>query len=208
MPVHKFPIAPRIPSMIFLNGPAGSGKSTIADHLVSLDRGFTVHHHASPLWTMLDAIVGVDPTTDEPYDFNDPAVKAAVVPNCQPGFASPTFREALISIGKWTRDTFGPETLSRLAADAAADYLRNFDSVIFPAVRTQEDLSCLIDPNIASSEYLLIRLFRKNCDWYGDLGGYLDIPRLGIPSVDIVNDGTPEELLAHVLGAIGVYENV
>lgn len=191
--------------MIFLNGPAGSGKSTIADHLVSLDRGFTVHHHASPLWAMLDAIVGLSPETDEPYDFNDPAVKAAVVPNCQPGFSPPTFREALISLGEWTRNTFGPETLSRLAADAAADYLRNFDSVIFPAVRTHEDLSCLIDPNIASSEYLLIRLFRKNCDWRGDLGGYLDPVALGIPSVDIINDGTIEDMLTQVLLAIGVY---
>jgi len=190
--------------MIFLNGPAGSGKSTIADHLVSLDRGFTVHHHASPLWAMLDAIVGLDPTTEEPYEFNDPAVKAAFVP-WSSGDNIPTFREALISLGEWTRNTFGPETLSRLAADAAADYLRNFDSVIFPAVRTREDLSCLIDPNIASSEYLLIRLSRRSCDWRGDLGGYLDPVALGIPSVDIVNDGTIEDMLAQVLLAIGVY---
>ena len=153
----------------------------------------------------------MNPETQEPFDFNEPAVKASLVPwagGAQNIAAVPTFREALVSLGHWTRNTFGAQTFSRLAADAAADALVHFDSVIFPAVRTPDDLSRLIDPNIDRSEYLLIRLFRDTCDWRGDLGGYLSPLDLNIPHIDIHNNGSLEDLFAAVLSAIGAHENV
>lgn len=206
MPSHRFTLPDRVPALIFLNGPAGSGKSAIAEHLVSLDRGFTIYHHASPLWAMLDQIVGADPSTGEPYDFNAPSVKVSFVPwsgkPCDPE-AHPTFRDALVSLGAWTRDMFGPETFSRIAAAATNDLLASFDSVIFPAIRTPEDLSCLLD-RASPQDYLLIRLFRPSCDWRGDLGGYLDPSKFSVPSIDIHNDGTLEDLFEKVLSALGV----
>lgn len=212
MPSHRLPIAPRIPALIFLNGPAGSGKSLLAEHLVSLDRGFTIYHHASPLWAMLDAIVGDDPETREPFDFNRPSVKASFVrwtgrlAQNESGTRIPTYREALIQLGQWVRDTFGPGTLSRLAGDAAADYLENgMESIIFPAIRTPEDLSMLL-PRAAAQDCLLIRLFRDGCTWDNDLGGYLDPSTLDIPHVDIENNSTPEDLFAAALLAIGAYD--
>lgn len=206
MPPHRFPLADRVPALIFLNGPAGSGKSAIAEYLSSLDRGFTIYHHATPLWTMLDQIVGDDPATGEPYDFSAPAVKSAYVPwngkPCDPE-VHPTFRDALVSLGAWTRDMFGAETFSSIAAAATHELLQKFDSVVFPAIRTPEDISRLLD-RADRSDYLLIRLFRPSCDWRGDLGGYLDPSKFDIPSIDIHNDGTLEDLYAKVLSALGV----
>lgn len=208
MTPHRFPIAPRVPSLIYLNGPAGSGKSALAEHLVSLDRGMTIYHHASPLWAMLDQIVGNNPETDAPYDFNDGELKKSPVlwsGKLSSYSSAPTYREALIALGYWTRNTFGPETLSRLAAESTRGLLVHYDSVIFPGIRTPEDLSHLV-PAADPQESLLIRIFRPSHTWDNDLGSYLDPEKLDIPHVDLHNDGSLEDFFASALVALGAHE--
>lgn len=203
MPSHRFVIEPRLPALIFLNGPAGSGKSTLADHLATLDRGVAIYHHASPLWAMLDQIV-LGPE-DSPMDFSDPAVKLSPLPWAGPGASSSplTYRDALVSLGNWVRATFGPETLSRLASESTRDLLVHHETVVYPAVRTLEDISRLV-PAAGPQNCILVRIFRDGYSWDGDLGGYLEPATLGIPHVDVFNNSTIEDFFFSALSALGI----
>jgi hypothetical protein len=193
-------IAPRLPTLIFLNGPAGSGKTTLAEALVARDPdAVTQYHHASPLWAMMDCLTSIDPETDAENwkDYNDPEVKAAPIPFAGPRLPDliPTYRDALISLGQWSRDTFGPWALARLAVTATREYLTSgFSTVVFPACRTMEDIE-LLAAVAGPKNCLLVRLFRDGHSFASDLGDYIPENYLRLPTVDLHNSGTVEDLL-------------
>lgn len=198
--ISRFPLTPRIPALIFLNGPAGSGKSTLADYLCSLDRGMTQYHHATPLWSLADILLGIgdaiDPQ-DDPlhWSYSEPEVKSRLI---RPGYS---VRQLLIDLGQFVRTKLGPEYLSEIASRETHQMLLEFDTVIFPAVRTLEDVSRLI-PGAGAENCLLLRLSREGCSWTGDLGSYIDLP--GVRTVDIENNFSFDDLYARVLAEIGV----
>lgn len=181
-------IPPRFPSLIYLNGPAGSGKTTLADYLCSLDPGIIVYHHATPLWHMADVIQSALHPDKEIIDFNLQDVKSL---SLRSDDSSPlTWRDFLLHQGAYIREAFGASILSTIAAAEARHYLlTNRDTVIFPAIRTLDDLSSLL-PLVPLKDQLLLRIERSGCSWEGDLGGYITPD---ITSVTIRNDNSLQD---------------
>lgn len=212
--VSPFALTPTIPRLIFLNGPSQSGKTTIANMLIDLDAGIEVYHHAQPLWAMLECIqsggdFSGDPT-DEP-DYESQEFKDSLVP-FYPGLKQsmnpPTQREVLIQLGRWVRAAFGNEKLGAMAATWTGSALDFCDSVVYPAVRTPDDLGPLVRA-AGKDACILLRIYRTGCEFTGDVGDYInphdvDSAAYGLRTVDIHNDGTEDELKAAVLKALGV----
>jgi len=202
-PITLLPITPRMPALIFLNGPAGVGKSTLANRLVEIaSHGEIIqYHHASPLWAMLDCLITNEANPNEPFfDYSGPKIKASPISWAGPTIPSklPTYRDALVSLGQWARDTFGPWALANAALTATRECLHaGFSTIVFPACRTLEDLELLVAA-AGSQNCLLIRIFRDGHSFANDLGSYLPERPLGVPTVDLHNSGSLEDFYSAI----------
>lgn len=187
-----------LPSMIYLNGPAGSGKTTLANLLQTAYPSVAQVQFPLPLWEIADSILhqsGQLKDTDEPFDFASQDIKASIIEGSGP--PPTTWRDFLIEQGYLLRKHFGPDILSRIAAQSSKTlFMQGIQTIIYPNVRTMEDLTTLI-PLAPKREQVLIRLEREGKTWDGDLGGYLDtVPFL---TITLSNNSTPEELLKTAL---------
>lgn len=186
-----------LPSMIYLNGPKGSGKTTLANLLQTAYPSVAQVQFPLPLWEIADSILhqsGRLKDTDEPLDFASQEVKAKLI---NPDRRPETWRDFLIAQGKLLRNYFGHDILSRIAAESSKVlFMQNIQTIIYPNVRTMEDLASLI-PLAPKREQVLIRLERDGTTWDGDLGSYLDtVPFM---TITLSNNSTPEELLKTAL---------
>ena len=185
------------PTLIYLNGPSTSGKTTLADKLISLDeKSILQYHFATPLWTVCDTLLehrlSINTGADAPLDFNSQEVKES-----RP-FASAlkTWREILIDLGNVTRNAFGSDYFSHAAAIATETMLLNgIETIIFPTTRTLDDLSELVKL-VPKRNQLLIRIERDGTSFENDIGNYL-YPE--IPSITMENNGTLDEFYTSVI---------
>lgn len=177
-------IAARFPRLIYLNGPAGSGKTSLCNHLKAIDPGITSYHFAEPLWLMANELRNAMDPFSEDLDFDTQQAKATRMD----GPATSLWREYLVDEANVLRKHLGPDVLGRIALPTVASYLQEggFDTVILPATRTKEDmfhLMGLVNPR----DQVLIRIERSVSSWANDNGSYL-VP--DIPSITLSNDGT------------------
>jgi len=107
-------VAPRLhlPLVIALTGPAGSGKSTAARHLVST-HGYTLVKFAGPLKAMMRMVGLADREIEGDLKEEPSAVLCGKTP-----------RYAMQTLGtEWGRDIIGPDFWANVWFDMAADVL-------------------------------------------------------------------------------------
>lgn len=186
-----------LPRMIYLNGPKGCGKTTLAEGLnLTNPNGIVQIDFPVPLWTIADDILnqlGTLKDTDIPLDFTKPDVKGTLIHADGPY----RWREFLVEQANVLRKYFGPTVLGRIAARSAKTFfLQGFDTAIFPNVRTPDDLVPLmaLEPR---REQVLIRIEREGATFENDNGQYI-VPE-GIMSITLSNNGTPAELITAAL---------
>lgn len=200
-PDRKPTLRPRLPRLLYLNGPAGTGKSTLADRLVDLDAGVYVYSHPLPLWMMADVLLGSDDS--DPLDFTLQDVKQSTYQKIGVDqFPSQSIRELLVNLGHFVRSNMGPAWLSQKAREAAiAAFEEGYETVVFPSVRTLEDIELLTDL-VPMSDQLMLHLSRPGFEWTGDLGAY--ILDANLPSQHLSNHGSLEDFISSALSILGV----
>lgn len=189
-----------LPCIIYINGPAQSGKTTLADALQRQALSASVVQLPFPLWEIADLVLrstGQLKDVDEPLDFASQAVKAAlIIPE-----GTHRWRDFLVEQANLLRKFFGPDVLSRICAETSHKlFIRGIDTIIYPNVRTTEDVAALI-PLAPKREQVLIQLHRDGTTWENDNGYYL--PALpGILTLSLPNNGTPAEMITMALNLL------
>jgi len=132
-PPSPWPLA-TYPSVIALAGPAGSGKSTAARHLIE-QHGYTLVKFAGPLKAMMRAI-GL---TDEHIEGSLKEVPCKLL-------CGKTPRWAMQSIGSnWARDMIGPDLWRNIWFDTAADVLDQGGRVVCDDMRFANEEAAVRD---------------------------------------------------------------
>lgn len=164
--------------IIALNGPAGSGKDTLASLLIPL--GYQHYKFSSPLKGALSQFL---PSSIDPAIHKD-----HILPN------GLTVRQALISLSEdWVKPTFGQAHFGELLAHQLKSC--SHTRVVLSDSRFAEELT----PTLELGTVLVVRIYRPGHSFEGDSGSYYDPP---CEMVEVVNDGPPEAMvnqIAHLL---------
>lgn len=164
---------------IFLNGPKGCGKDTLADHLAN---EFTLWKYKmrKPIDLALKGFLNLkafeldrffESEKDQPWE---------------PYGLTP--REMMISFSEdWAKLKFGQDIFGKLLADRALDR----DIVISDGRFLEEAAAVLAvrNPNLAMG----INIYRPGHTFVGDSGDYIDYSVLGIHSTSVTNDGSIQD---------------
>jgi hypothetical protein len=169
-------------TVVFINGPAGSGKDTVAGILSDVF-GYRTLKMVAPAEEAFKAFFGLD---DETYRRMREQEKA--VP--QERLFGRTPRRCLISISEeWAKPAFGADVFGRLAGikvSASGSLRIAFSDAGFK----EEILVASQDPSISKS--VLIRMHRSGKTFDGDSRSY--VRGFDFPELDVYNDGTLHEL--------------
>jgi energy-coupling factor transporter ATP-binding protein EcfA2 len=192
--------------IIFLNGPQGVGKSTLAVAMQSaLKRrslDYMIGAHADPLTRACISLL----FQEDPWiNLKDGAIKSAPIPGFEhvrtlgsPDSVGQRFdrqyvlRDFMIALGHFVRKELGADALSRILCWAIQANEQYYTGAIIEGVRTPEDIEFIRD-FIGAEHCLLLRIHRPGHGFERDLGGYVEQP--GCAAFDINNDASLDELL-------------
>lgn len=192
------PIAKQLPAIIFLDGPDGVGKSTIADALCDIDSGFSQYDYDRVFRDMIDLL----PVGLLRMHSVINLLSNEIIPGCKP-----TYQDAVDRLrGEWFYPLFGDKAEGEMAFENTCDSFDFIDTLIYHGFATDNDILPLVK-QVPKSRMMLIQVRRPGVEW--EPGDYLDpkntaMPLFGVPTVVIENSGTKEELIAKVLSALGI----
>jgi hypothetical protein len=178
--------------VIFINGPAGSGKDT-AGKLIELctydvpQGGIAPMVHlmkfAAPLKRAVHALLGIENATIDAYE--GPAKEEQ-----HAEFFGVTPRQAYIAMSeKLAKPLWGQDFFGLVAMRAALRHPHSM--VVFTDSGFAREAMPLI-AQVGTKRCLLIRLHRDGKTFEGDIRSYIDLD--GVQTVDIENNGTTEDL--------------
>lgn len=179
--------------IFLINGPASSGKDTLANWAVENIPGFKKEKMAAPLKAALKAFYGLSDEEFEKID-NDPILKNQKLDR----FLGYSWREVLISFSEdWVKPKHGKPTFGKLLGNRIESHLENqlkFD-IMDPIEHNFMVSDCgfydevvpLVD-KFGKSQVELIRLVRDGFDYTGDSRSYIDVMALGVNAYTLYND--------------------
>lgn len=186
------------PKIIWLNGPPRSGKDTLgqqlADHYNILHKKDTaIMKLAQPIKDGVKAFLGI---SDEEWYAIDVLGKGKDDPHATSLTMGKSLRECQIGISEqfakpfWDKQIFGKLLLERMKRKFP---LCAGDSMIFI---TDAGFSYECDPVVnyyGPENNVVIRLQRDGTDYSKDSRSYVDLSHLGVPHIDVSNNGTLDE---------------
>jgi len=196
-----------LPQFVFINGPAGSGKSTLSDLICSKTSACWPEAFAEPIRDMIQTVFFPN---DGPvsYSFNlkDGEVKrknllalAGLVdpPEVAQG---PTVRQAMIEFSQgYMKSCFGENIFGKLLWRRCQEQSHWYSHFVIDDSGFLPEAQYIIN-EAGADECLLIRLHRKGVDFSGDSRGYIDLP---IRTIDLHNDGPALEMIDELELALG-----
>lgn len=191
--------------MVLLNGPPGSGKDTIAQHLIPYF-AFASMKFAAPIKRMAAGLLDMDVSAVERHKEAEFNILCRETISDDFGSApeygpKDTLRRLLIRISEeYLKPTYGDTFFGRLAF---RELQRSaYSLIIFTDSGFAIEASSIIR-SIGKSNTLLIRLHREGCNFENDSRSYLT----GIAGreVDVINSGTIHESVFRVASAIRGY---
>ena len=183
--------------IVLVNGPPGSGKDTIAEALAELYETAEVEKFAKPIKETVKFIYGI---SDKLWDEIDGDQEKKNVGS--PLFLGHSCRQVQINISElYMKPTHGKFVFGKLAADRI-DRSENQVFCIsdsgFP-----EEAEVMVD-RFGAENVVLIRLYRAKCDFSNDSRDYIDLQHRGVPTYDLLNNGTIKEAVDQVVSFIQI----
>jgi hypothetical protein len=165
--------------VVFINGPAGSGKDTVARFLIEQ---FSARHYKLS-WPLKKALGAFFDLSHEDYNR---VFETAEKDQPQPLLYGEVPRQTLISLSEeWAKRRFDDTVLGRLAirfikhpsqSPFVAISDSGFRSECAPIVKWLGPKNCLV-----------IQLYREGHTYEGDSRGYLDLSDIGVTTVELRN---------------------
>lgn len=193
-----------LPHLIFLNGPPGAGKSTLARMIMQQDTNTSLESFAEPLRQMVYTVFFPEEgPIDYSIDLHDSTVKRenlflkakldvedrdlADIPNLD-------FREAMIEFASHLRTLYGPDILGRLLFKRIVDQTMYYRHFIVRDTYFPEEAKFLVD-RVGADSCQVIRVHRAGFEFpHGDdKRDYISLP--GVQTLDLHNDGGPDQML-------------
>lgn len=187
----------QLPKFTFLNGPAGTGKSTLATMLLAQDPDLCLLSFADPIRMALTATFYPD-TLYVPSSLNlkDSQVKASLIPG-----TPCSHRNWMVKFGEFMHATCGATIFGELAWRTSYDSNVAYPRFLVDGLRTEADLAPFLREE-KKDDLLIIHLARMGKTWKGDLGGYI-VPS-PCPFINLSNDDEPEAMLPRLKKILGV----
>jgi hypothetical protein len=186
-----------LPRFTFLNGPKGSGKTTLCALLQGQDFELCPVAFVEPIRNALLAIFYPDELyTPGGMDLRDQKVKFLSLPIPNAAGKAVPIRNWMLWFGAQMRSAHGDDVFGRLAmrtCDLNAAYYPRF---ILDGARIEGDIHPFY--HLYPDDCLLIQLHRPGCDWTGDLGSYLSSPH----SINLPNVGKPTDMLTELASLV------
>lgn len=189
-----------LPRFVFINGPAGCGKSTLATLLCEANPAVWREAFAEPIREMLRTVFFPEDSPIEGPDrvnFRDGEIKKqALLKLAGIEGQGLSVRQAMIDFSehymkpRFDEDIFGKLLYKR--CEALAPWYSTFvidDSGFVPEAQ-------YVISKAGEGACLLIRLRRAGCSFVGDSRSYITLPN--VPTIDISNDGAAAEMLAEL----------
>lgn len=180
-----------LPKYTFINGPAGSGKSSLATLLCKNDPSVWRESFAQPIRDVLYAVFYPEEgPISFTFDLRETEAKTRLIPYSDNAL---TNREAMISFSeKWMKPVFGEDIFGRLCLARCRDQEMFYDRFVIDDSGFTPEAQYIIS-QVGAENCLLIRLHRPGCDFAGDSRSYIHLP---VNSITLINDGPkPESML-------------
>lgn len=186
-----------LPTFLFINGPPGSGKDTLAGLIVKTCPSAFLEGFAEPIRAMIYSVFFPNEgPIDYSIDLRDQKVKASSMPfqfPNQENIPGYTVRDEMIAFSEqYMKRRYGPQIFGRLLWERCKEQMMFSQSFVISDSGFTPEARFIID-QVGTDNCILIRLHREGCSYAGDSRGYIDLP---ITTYDITNDGAPEAMLS------------
>lgn len=187
----------RLPQFVFLNGPARSGKSTIARALAEQDKNLSVCSFAEPIRMALLSTFHPEQMT-QGIDLRDGAVKASLIPG-----TGVTYRQWMVAYSEqFMKPLFGKQIFGDLAKRFVEDLTMYYDRFVFDDARFEDEIRPFANA-FGGQNILIVRVERSGASWSNEPSGSDLTKVIGVHHAAIVNNGTPQDSLSMLALALG-----
>jgi hypothetical protein len=177
--------------IIFLNGPPKSGKTLAVRALSTALEKVRLYAMKTPMVEAIKAMYGL---TDQQWEMLD---ENPTKDKITPVLLGCTAREVQISMFiNYLRETHGEDALGKLAVLALRSSTMKY--VIIDGVGREPDVRPLIK-HFHASQCLLLRFYREECTFDGDVREYIDLENYGVTTVEVHNNSEKEVFCEYVV---------
>jgi hypothetical protein len=187
-----------LPRFLFINGPPGSGKTTLSRMICETNSEATTESFASPIREMIWSVFFPEHVVSRPFDLKDTEIKKrelvalAKIEPTDPG-SQTTVREAMIEFSEnYMKKLFGEDIFGRLLWNRCYEETQFYSSFVIDDSGFVPEAAYVVS-RADASVCRLIRLHRSGCNYSADSRSYITLP--GVQTLDLHNDGAPDEMM-------------
>lgn len=191
-----------LPTMLFLNGPPRSGKTTLSQLLSEQQPSIWTESFMEPIRQALLSIYFPNEVVSPGFSLRDPEIKAKSLyeyaglitePDRDPAdIPSATIRDAMVTLAESQRSQFGEDIFGRLALKRCADQRNWYSHFIIDDAGYSEEAKFIVN-QIGAKNCALVRIHRAGFEFRGDNRNYLSL--FEVRTIDLHNDGPPDRML-------------
>lgn len=175
--------------IVLFNGPPHCGKDTVSEMMEKSFKG-AVRKFAGPLKRAVNAIY----LTDYERFLEEDSPERKSLPSG--AFFGKSCREVQIAISEsLMKPLHGKEVFGKLLAkDLIRDVQRGTKGPFFISDSGFVEEAEVLCKEFGPTNIMLVRVHREGCDFSKDSRSYIYLDHMGVQSVDLVNDGTLQDL--------------
>jgi len=186
-----------LPKFLFINGPSGTGKTTLASMICKAVPSAFQESFAEPIRQMIYSVFFPfeDPTfcLGSSLDLRDGAVKRQPIPFIDAGRVPYTIREEMIAFSEdYMKRRYGPQIFGKLLFARCEEQSLFYSKFVIDDNGFAPEAEFIVEKEGAEN-CLLLRLHRTGCSFSGDSRGYVDLP--GVRTIDLDNNDRLDQLL-------------
>jgi len=187
-----------LPHFLFINGPAGSGKSTLSRMICESNSEAFPEAFATPIREMIWSVFFPEYVVDKPFDLKDGTIKSTAITKLakltEDGLlGGPTVRQTMIEFSEtFMKRLFGQDIFGRLLWNRCCEQTQFYSTFVVDDSGFVPEAQYVVG-RVGPSACHLIRLHRRGCDYSGDSRGYISLP--GVQTLDLHNDGSPDAMM-------------